>query len=237
MIRFLFQAAIFLLLVTGCSTARVPELQQVQKTVARAYAEGADHLAPEQYQAASGALKKAQELVRRGEKEQARQLFPLAEFHAREAIEAARLEKLRIEKALRAKERAQKSKESIDGARTTPRPLPAAPEKKEAGRQKMDSEIVPVPEPIPLVDSYAVLDGDTLWKISARQEVYSDPLLWPLLYRANRDQIKDPRQVYPGQTLEVPRQVDEQEKEEARRQARQSEIFPVDTLLPSASMP
>jgi nucleoid-associated protein YgaU len=31
-----------------------------------------------------------------------------------------------------------------------------------------------------------------------------DPTLWPLLYRANRDQIKDPSLLYPGQRLTIP---------------------------------
>jgi nucleoid-associated protein YgaU len=44
--------------------------------------------------------------------------------------------------------------------------------------------------------------GDTLSKIAAR--TLGDPALWPLLYRANRDRIKDPARVYPGQQLSVP---------------------------------
>ena len=49
---------------------------------------------------------------------------------------------------------------------------------------------------------YEVREGDTLWSIA--EEVLGDPSLWPALYRANRDRIKDPRQVYPGQRLSVP---------------------------------
>jgi nucleoid-associated protein YgaU len=44
--------------------------------------------------------------------------------------------------------------------------------------------------------------GDTLAKIAER--TLGDPALWPLLYRANRDRIKDPARVYPGQELTVP---------------------------------
>jgi hypothetical protein len=77
--------------------------------------------------------------------------------------------------------------------------------------------------------------GDTLWLIASRPEVYGDPLLWPVLYRANRDQIKDPRRVYEGQTLEVPRNMTDADLDEAREQARQSEIFPIGQLLPLPS--
>jgi nucleoid-associated protein YgaU len=49
---------------------------------------------------------------------------------------------------------------------------------------------------------YEVRQGDTLWSIA--EVVLGDASLWPALYRANRDRIKDPRHVYPGQRLTVP---------------------------------
>ena len=45
-------------------------------------------------------------------------------------------------------------------------------------------------------------DGDTLATIAAL--TLGDPSLWPALYRANRDQIRDPARLYPGQRLEIP---------------------------------
>ncbi len=51
-------------------------------------------------------------------------------------------------------------------------------------------------------EAYRVEEGDTLWGIA--ETVLGDPSLWPALYRANRDRIKDPREVYPGQRLTVP---------------------------------
>ena len=47
-----------------------------------------------------------------------------------------------------------------------------------------------------------VRDGDTLATIAAL--TLGDPSLWPALYRANRDQIRDPARIYPGQRLEIP---------------------------------
>lgn len=44
--------------------------------------------------------------------------------------------------------------------------------------------------------------GETLWTIAAA--AIGDGTLWPALYRANRDQIKDPALVYPGQRLTIP---------------------------------
>jgi hypothetical protein len=73
--------------------------------------------------------------------------------------------------------------------------------------------------------SYTVSEGELLWTIAKRVDVYGDPLLWPLLYQANRDQIKDPRTIYAGQTFTVPRNVSEQERENARSLAKKSDIF------------
>jgi nucleoid-associated protein YgaU len=49
---------------------------------------------------------------------------------------------------------------------------------------------------------HVVQRGDTLGKIAERWLGDSD--LWPALYRANRDRIKDPSRIYPGQRLSIP---------------------------------
>ncbi|VAW79383.1 Peptidoglycan-binding LysM [hydrothermal vent metagenome] len=50
-----------------------------------------------------------------------------------------------------------------------------------------------------------VARGDSLWAISGSAEVYNNPYQWPLIYKANRDQIKDADLIYPGQMLTVDR--------------------------------
>jgi nucleoid-associated protein YgaU len=52
---------------------------------------------------------------------------------------------------------------------------------------------------------YEVVRGDSLWAISAKPETYNNPYQWPLIFKANRDQIKDADLIYPGQTFEVDR--------------------------------
>ena len=79
--------------------------------------------------------------------------------------------------------------------------------------------------------NYTVRAGELLWAIAKRPDVYDDPFLWPLLYQANRDQIKDPRKIYAGQTLAIPRNVSEAEREEARQRAKKSDFFPQDELM------
>lgn len=49
---------------------------------------------------------------------------------------------------------------------------------------------------------YNPKNRDCLWKIALR--VYKRADLWPLIYAANRDKIKDPDLIFPGQKLVIP---------------------------------
>ena len=53
------------------------------------------------------------------------------------------------------------------------------------------------------VSSYSVVRGDNLWNISGKDEVYADPYQWPLIYKTNRDKIKDADLIHPGQVLDI----------------------------------
>ena len=55
------------------------------------------------------------------------------------------------------------------------------------------------------LSSYTVKRGETLPQIAGRPEIYGNTALWPLIYRANRDQISDPKRLWPGQVLAIPR--------------------------------
>ena len=55
----------------------------------------------------------------------------------------------------------------------------------------------------PAGDSYTVVRGDNLWTISGRSTVYGNPYQWPLIYKANSNQIKDADLIYPGQNLAI----------------------------------
>ncbi len=54
-------------------------------------------------------------------------------------------------------------------------------------------------------DTYTVSGGDSLWTISGQSEVYGDPYQWPLIYKANRDKIRDADLIYPGQVFDIDR--------------------------------
>jgi len=52
-------------------------------------------------------------------------------------------------------------------------------------------------------DRYIVVPGDTLWSISER---YTDaPTRWPQLWNINRDEIKNPHRIYPGNVIVLDR--------------------------------
>lgn len=55
----------------------------------------------------------------------------------------------------------------------------------------------------PLLSSYTVKSGDSLWKISGRDEVYGNPHQWPLVYHANRKKIKNTNVIRPGQVFVI----------------------------------
>lgn len=56
-----------------------------------------------------------------------------------------------------------------------------------------------------LPKQWNIQPGECLWIISGYEEIYSDPVKWPRLYRANNDKILDPWWIYPDTVLVVPR--------------------------------
>ncbi|MEO7385391.1 MAG: LysM peptidoglycan-binding domain-containing protein [Gammaproteobacteria bacterium] len=49
---------------------------------------------------------------------------------------------------------------------------------------------------------YEVVSGDSLSKIAKRE--YGDANQWKRIYEANRDLLKDPDRIFPGQKLQIP---------------------------------
>jgi LysM repeat protein len=88
------------------------------------------------------------------------------------------------------------------------------------------------PEPTPVAaatpttgatKSYVVKPGDSLWKISSRKGTLGDPFRWPLLFKANRDQITDPDFIDAKQDLSFKKSYT---KEEIADAVKKAEITP-----------
>ena len=68
----------------------------------------------------------------------------------------------------------------------------------------------PAPQPAPAQPpqskaadrEYTIKSGDSLSKIA--KQVYGDASAWQKIYNANKDQIKNPDMIFPGQKIKIP---------------------------------
>ena len=129
-------------------------------------------------------------------------------------------------------------------------PPPAAPEA-EAPPAVPTEAPTPVPTPVPTVEAaapppvvetenpsskYIVVTGDTLWGISGMEITYKDNFLWPLIFKANRDQIKDPDLIFPRQDLRVDRNPTQEERNHSKQMAQLTPKF-VPHSSPRSTLP
>lgn len=58
--------------------------------------------------------------------------------------------------------------------------------------------------------NYTVVRGDHLWGIAKKKEHYANPFAWPVIYKSNRDQIKNPDLIFPKQIFKIPNLTEEE---------------------------
>lgn len=221
MLRCLF-FIITALLLSSCAKPPLQELDAAEYMVGRAYAKQAAEFAPAEYQAARTALNDARAAMQDSDYGDARDSLDFSLQHARRAVvlsEEGQSKRLKEEK-----DRARIEEARLKAIEERKQKAPITEKKKPTTQPK--KVVKTKPKVVPAND-YAVGNGENLWTISAHPEVYGEGLLWPLLYQANRDQIKDPRQIFPGQSLSIRRDMTEADLEDARQTARESDIFPV----------
>jgi len=214
-----------LLLLSACAAPQPPaELAAARAALSAADRAGAPRMAIEEYETARQTLTAGETLIEKGDIDEAEEALSNAIDLAHEAeVTACRRSLNLAEKRIRLleaqKELALKAWREAISDSTATLDLSTDPE---------------TASPSPLT-SYTISEGENLFSIAAKRKVYGDALLWPLIYKANRDQIKNPQQIYPGQVLTIPRNVSEEEKEQARTTARESTIF--GTLQPQPKTP
>jgi nucleoid-associated protein YgaU len=55
---------------------------------------------------------------------------------------------------------------------------------------------------VPKITTTIVSRGDSLWRIS--QVTYGQGMRYSVIYKANKEQIRNPNMIYPGQTFVLP---------------------------------
>ena len=83
-----------------------------------------------------------------------------------------------------------------------------------------DSFVCKDEAPVPAISAYVVQAGDHLWGIASQPKVYGDPYQWPLLFKRNRPDINDADLIYPGQMIEIERDLSDSQIQEAIDHAR-----------------
>jgi hypothetical protein len=98
-----------------------------------------------------------------------------------------------------------------------------ATQTKEEPKDEKAAEVKPlVPKAAPAKsdDTYSVARGDHLWGISSKPAIYGNPYQWPLIYKANRDKIKDADLITPGQVFNINRNASKGDADAAVKHAK-----------------
>jgi nucleoid-associated protein YgaU len=217
-LRWLIICAILSVL-TACAKPPHQELDAAEYLVARAYAYQAPTYAADEYQAAFAALEDGRRLIAARDFPASQASLAFARQHALRAYAVTEMAKAREAAEAEARRLVEEAEARRLAAEAEARRLAEEAEarrKAEEARKAAEARIF---------SNYRVSSGDTLASIAALPGVYGDPLLWPLLYQGNRDQIKDPTQIHIGQILRIPRGLMASDFEMARQRAREAGLF------------
>jgi nucleoid-associated protein YgaU len=75
--------------------------------------------------------------------------------------------------------------------------------------QRLDESIKTLRETLTKAEKTYVVgtwskDRDCLWNIAKKPDIYGDAFKWPKIWQKNREQIKNPDIIFPGQILKIP---------------------------------
>lgn len=216
-----FIAPLLLWSLAACAPKPLLYRDQAVNRLERVKRGGAATLLPEEFASMQHTFETGDFLLKEKEQEDAERYFYLTLLKAELLEKELREEKSRQEEArLRAEEqrKAELARRAQEEALRLEQAKAEALALKEAAELARKKTVRPPKERV-LVLSHTVRRGESLPFIASQPEVYGDRNLWPLIYRANRDQIRDPRHIWPGQVLRIPRNAGRDDIAEARRYA------------------
>lgn len=224
-VRVVLYTILLCLFLGGCATPASKWRGEAQRAMDEARLQGGERRFPADYKFIIDSLEKGESLFAQGDVNEADRFYHeaiqksvvlkksiAAELAREEARQIEEANKRELAKAL------EEEKQRLAAAKEVPAQtgIPAQPKKEEHPK--------PLQKEKPLPSYYTVKRGETLPQIASRADIYDDPYLWPLIYRANRDQIRDPRRIWPGQYLKIPRNSSRDEMAEARRFAQEKQM-------------
>lgn len=206
---------------SGCE-AHVPVWRlKAQQTLVQLERDGVPQSHPDDFVSVVSVFRNGERLLKTGEEEADEQyrlayqkgivLKMEAAFHRAQLKEEARQQEILRQTLLAEEERQRREAEELKHKQASTNRNDQAPVRKQPAGGHDERNVQP--------SIYTVRRGETLPQVAARAEIYNDAALWPLIYRANRAQIKDPYQLWPGQILKIPRGFGKDDAIEARKQA------------------
>lgn len=163
-----------LLLLVGCAKKPTEEIQEAENAIAQAKQAGAEKYASASFRAAEDKYREGMDLV---DTKKYKNAVPLLE------------ETVRLADAAR--------QEAIDAKRIEE-------EKRKAEEAKAAAEAQAAQETSSATTIHKVKRGECLWNIAGYRKIYSDPWKWQKIFNENRDKIRDPDLIFPGQELVIP---------------------------------
>jgi len=85
--------------------------------------------------------------------------------------------------------------------------------------------------------NYTVVKNDNLWNIAKKKEHYANPFAWPIIYKANRDQIKNPDLIFPKQNFKIPNLTEEEKSKYDKIRRNYKPAPPTQTQKPAPPAP
>ncbi|TWJ26405.1 LysM peptidoglycan-binding domain-containing protein [Geobacter argillaceus] len=218
--------ALILLTLVACSEQLHSWRPEARTAIEIARGKGGKTFFPEEFADLENAFRQGELLLSDDEEEDAEQFYLLALTKGKLLTEQVDAERVRREEAKRqqreaAQRAADRERQEREAAEERRREQEREASRLRAvqaeARAEAERKTVEKTRQHPLAATHTVKRGESLPQIAAQPDVYNDAALWPLLYRANRDQIRDPRIVWPGQVLHIPRNFGRDDMAEARR--------------------